>query len=423
MSEFEQKVLVVGGGGREHALGRTIMQQNPATQLYILPGNAGTEELGINVPHRSNDLDGIIEWSVVNMPDMVIIGPEEPLVHGLRDGLENRGVNVFGPSQAGAEIEGSKAFAKDFMRRHNIPTARFEVFDDFQLARKHVETVGYDAVIKASGLASGKGVIVPCDRNAAVAALEYMMQSRAFGAAGDVVVIEERLSGPELSVMAFTDGVTVKIMPFARDHKRLLSGDKGPNTGGMGAFAPVDVDEETREIIEKIMQKTVDGMREDGAPFQGVLFAGLMLTAEEPKVLEFNCRFGDPETEAVLPLLDTNLLEIMHAVNEGRLNEIKVIWKDGYAVCVVLASEGYPDKPMIERPIHGLDGDYGRDIIIFQAGTNRVNHQIVSSGGRVLGVTGFASTLRRAADTAYEVIGQNGVHFDGMLCRTDIGRY
>jgi phosphoribosylamine--glycine ligase len=329
-------------------------------------------------------------------------------------------VRVFGPSQAAAQIEASKAFAKALMARHGIPTARFQAFTNFQHALVHLLKTDYPIVIKASGLAAGKGVVVPDCADDAEAALRRMLRDRAFGAAGDEVVIEERLSGEEVSLLAFTDGVTVKPMPPAQDHKRLLDGDNGPNTGGMGAYAPAPIcpNEFVDELTRTILQPAIDGLRAEGRPFAGVLYAGLMLTAGGPRVLEFNCRFGDPETQAILPLLDSDLLDIAEACAKGRLAEVEIRWKRDAAACVVLASPGYPDKTPVGREIHGLEA-IGKSALVFHAGTKMQDGKVVTAGGRVLGVTGLGATLNGALATAYTAVEK--IEFEGMQYRKDIG--
>jgi phosphoribosylamine--glycine ligase len=329
-------------------------------------------------------------------------------------------VRVFGPSQAAAQIEASKAFAKAFMVRHGLPTARFAAFTDFYQAIGHLLTVDYPVVIKASGLAAGKGVIVPGCADEAEAALRQIMLDREFGAAGDEVIIEERLVGEEVSLLAFTDGVTVRPMPPAQDHKRLLDGDQGPNTGGMGAYAPAPLcpPEMVEDLTQSILQPAIDGLRAERRPFVGVLYAGLMLTPFGPRVLEFNCRFGDPEAQVILPLLDSDLVDIAEACAEGRLAEAPVTWKGGAAASVVLASEGYPGRYVTGRVIRGLEPEPAQ-ALVFHAGTRLAEGQVLTAGGRVLCVTGWGSTLLDALKRAYAVI--ETASFDGMQYRHDIG--
>lgn len=416
------KELIVGGGGREHALGWKLHEDNAEDQLFFAPGNARTDEIGENIPVHAEDLEGITRFAKERNIDLVIIGPDNPLSLGIVDALQQAGISVFGPTQKAARIEYSKAFAKEFMVRHGIPTARFEIFDNLMEAQKHLHQVDYPVVIKASGLAAGKGVVVPQTNHDAEDALVAMLEKHEFGQAGQTVVIEERLEGIELSAMAFTDGETVKMMPFSRDHKRLKDGDQGPNTGGMGTFAPVNIDEATKTIIEeKIIQKAIDSMASEGMPFSGAFYPGLMLTRDGPKVLEFNSRFGDPETQVILPLLETPLLEVIDAMAEGNLPGLSVRWKKQSTVCVVLAAKGYPDKPEKGEVIHGLKDIDDGQITIFHAGTKQVNGEVIVNGGRVLNVTAIDTSVLKAQRRAYSVIGLGKVYFKGMQYRRDIG--
>ncbi len=417
------KVLIVGSGGREHALAWKVAQSPRLTQLFIAPGNAGAYGLRAthHAPISDEDIPALVGLAKDQAIDLALIGPEVPLALGLADELRAMEVRVFGPSRLAAEIESSKAFAKAFMARHAIPTARFAVFTDFYQAIGHLLTIEYPVVIKASGLAAGKGVILPECADDAEAALRAIMLEKEFGAAGDEVIIEERLNGEEVSLLAFTDGVTVKVMPPAQDHKRLLDGDAGPNTGGMGAYAPAPICPPalTEELARTILQPTVDGLRAEGRPFVGVLYAGLMLTPEGPRALEFNCRFGDPETQALMPLLDSDLLDIAEACADGRLAEVDIKWKEGAAACVVIASEGYPGQYPSGRMIHGLNTP-PENAAIFHAGTKREGDTVVTAGGRVLGVTGWGATLPEALRRAYAGVEQ--VSFEEMQYRKDIGR-
>jgi phosphoribosylamine---glycine ligase len=411
-------VLIVGSGGREHALAWKVAQSPRCTRVYVAPGNAGTAE---NVPIRAEDTDALVAFARENKIELVLVGPEAPLAAGLADALRAAGVRVFGPSRAAAQIEASKAFAKAFMTRYHIPTARYATFADFYQAIGYLLEVDYPVVIKASGLAAGKGVILPTCADEAEAALRQLMLEREFGAAGDEVVIEERLSGEEVSVLAFTDGCTVKPMPPAQDHKRLRDGDEGPNTGGMGAFAPAPICPPSlvEEITRTILQPAVDGLRAEGRPFVGVLYAGLMLTPAGPRVLEFNCRFGDPETQVILPLLDSDLLDVCEACAAGRLAEVDVRWKEGAAACVVLAAEGYPRKYAKGREIFGLESA-PENTMIFHAGTEKQGGKIMTAGGRVLGVTAWAETLPSAIVRAYGAV--EHITFEGVQYRKDIGK-
>ena len=412
------KVLIIGSGGREHALAWKIAQSPRLTQLFTAPGSAGTAPSNCQLP--ITDHSAVVSFAREQHIDLAIIGPEAPLAAGLANDLRAAGIKVFGPSQAAAEIESSKAFAKAFMARHKIPTARFATFTDFYKATGHLLSIDHPIVIKASGLAAGKGVIIPDCADDAEKALRSIMLDREFGSAGDEVVIEERLSGEEVSLLAFTDGVNVKPMPPAQDHKRLLDGDRGPNTGGMGAYAPAPIcpPAMVEELTRSVLQPTVDGLRAEGRPFVGALYAGIMLTSDGPRVLEFNCRFGDPETQALLPLLDSDLLHIAEACADGRLAEVDVKWKPGAAACVVLASEGYPGKYPGGREISGLESPLDH-AVIFHAGTKTIDGKVVTAGGRVLAVTGWGDTIAEALRRAYAAAER--VRFEGMQYRRDIG--
>ena len=411
--------LIIGSGGREHAITWKVTQSPKADQVFVLPGNPGTAQIATNVEGISvDDHAAVVAFCKANQIDLVIVGPEAPLADALVDSLSEAGIRCFGPSQAAAQIEASKVFAKDFMLRYRIPTARYGAFSKFETALGYLDTVAYPIVIKASGLAAGKGVILPETDEEAEATLKSILIGRTFGDAGSEVVIEERLNGQEVSLMAFTDGKTVLPMLPAQDHKRLFDGDQGPNTGGMGAYAPAPIftNELLPEAIEKVLQPAVDGLRNEGRKFVGVLYAGLMLTEAGIRVLEFNCRFGDPETQVVLPLLATDLVEIAEACVDGRLNEVDVRWKNGAAVCVVLASKGYPEKPAKGQVVSF--GELPEDMICFHAGTKQNGTAVVTAGGRVFGLTAWADTLESAIDTVYSNV--KNVSFDGMQYRKDI---
>ncbi len=413
------RVLIVGSGGREHAIAWKIAQSSRVSRLFVAPGNAGT--LTYNVAIGAEDIPALVAFANEQEIDLTIVGPEVPLALGLADALRAAGRSVFGPPQAAAQIEASKAFSKAFMARHHIPTARFATFTEFREALKYLLSIDYPIVIKASGLAAGKGVILPDCTDDAEAALRSIMLAKEFGAAGDETIIEERLSGPEVSLLAFSDGVTVKPMPPAQDHKRIFDNDQGPNTGGMGAYAPAPIcpPQLVDELTRSILQPTIDGLRAEGRPFVGVLYAGLMLTTDGPRVLEFNCRFGDPETQAILPLLESDLLDVVEACVTNRLADIEVKWRAGAAACVVLASEGYPGKYPSGREIHGLGASLDQ-AVVFHAGTKWSEGRVVTAGGRVLGVTGFGLDMRAAIDRAYAAAGQ--IEFEGEHYRHDIGR-
>jgi phosphoribosylamine---glycine ligase len=414
-------VLIIGSGGREHAIAWKMAQSCRLGRLYCLPGNPGTAQVGENVGGISmEDHPAILRFCTEKRIDLVVIGPETCLAAGMADVLKCADIQVFGPSQAAAQIESSKVFSKDFMRRHAIPTAQYASFDNLTDALTHLKQVNYPVVIKASGLAAGKGVVLPETILEAKAVLESMLTGGAFDEAGREVVIEERLSGQEVTLLAFSDGVTVKPMVPSQDHKRALEGDRGPNTGGMGAYAPVPAcpSEMIGHLVRMALQPAVDGLREEGYPFIGVLYGGFMLTRDGPRVIEFNCRFGDPETQVVLPLLESDLLEVAMACVEGRLDQVDVRWKDGATACVVLASGGYPGKYSSGCPISGMEAEKPNSVV-FQAGTKCIKGKIVSAGGRVLCVTGLGADIRQALNAAYERV--RSIRFEGMHFRKDIG--
>ncbi len=424
-------ILIVGGGGREHALAWKLAQSPRAGCIWCAPGNGGTDACNpnpgapiANVDLAETDFAGLIAFARQEQIGLMVVGPEAPLADGIVDAFEDAGLRVFGPTQRAAQIEASKAFAKAFMDRHAIPTGRYATFDDHAAALAHLRAVTYPVVIKASGLAAGKGVIVPETLQKAEDALHQIMIERAFGDAGAEVLIEERLTGPEVSLLAFSDGRTIIPMPPAQDHKRELDGDLGPNTGGMGAYAPAPwvTERDLAAWTRTILQPTVDGMRREGIPYKGILYAGLMLTPDGSKVLEFNCRFGDPETQVILPLLESDLLDILTACTEERLAETEVRWRDGAAATVVAASGGYPGSYARGLPITGME-DAGAipGAAVFHAGTRRDDDgTLLTNGGRVLAVTGIGPTLDEALITAYR--GIHAIRFDGMHYRRDIGK-
>lgn len=414
-------VLIIGSGGREHAIAWKVAQSPKLSKLYIAPGNPGTAECGENVSMDISDHAAVIQFCREKQVDLVIVGPETPLADGIADALTGAGIRCLGPSKVAAQIEASKVFSKHFMARHGIPTARYATFKKLAEALAHLERIDYPVVIKASGLAAGKGVILPETKAEAESVLREMLEGGAFGAAGSEVVIEERMSGPEVSLMAFTDGKAVVQMLPAQDHKRIFDDDQGPNTGGMGAYAPVPIftADLMEEALETILKPAVSGLRLEETPFVGVLYAGLMLTPDGLRVLEFNCRFGDPETQAVLPLLETDLLEVAEACVAGNLAETDVRWRAGAAVSVVLASKGYPEKAETGQfiSIDGLPGG----VVCFHTGTKTdADGRLRTAGGRVLGVTAWAQNLPEAVKTAYAAVDK--VHFDGMQFRKDIAR-
>ena len=411
-------VLVVGGGGREHALAWKLAQSPRVERVHVVPGNAGISSA--NIP--AEDIPALLNYAVQNRIDFTVVGPEAPLAEGIVDTFRAHGLKIFGPTRQAAQLEASKAFAKALMTELGIPTAEARTFTDYGEAAQYIEKLNRPIVVKADGLAAGKGVFV-CDTPAdALDALRRIMQADEFGAAGAQVVIEERLTGREVSVLAFTDGKTVRLMPPARDHKRIFDGDQGGNTGGMGAYTPVaDVSPELLEAIRRdVLQTAVDGMAARGLPYIGVLYAGLMLTESGVKVLEFNCRFGDPETQVILPLLESDLADVMLACIDGRLDQVEVRWKPGACAAVVLASGGYPGAYRKGLPITGLDS-VPNDVQVFHAGTSRNADQIVTSGGRVLAVSATGDDLASALAKVYAAV--KGIHFEGAHYRRDIGGY
>jgi len=420
-------ILVVGGGGREHALVWKIKESPLCTKIWCAPGNVGIRTMAETVPSAAGTIPELVSWAGKERIDLMVVGPEAPLTEGLADACRAEGILVFGPSQAAARIESSKIFARRLMQKYNIPSPGFDTFDTSDAAKKYVESLvgqGKQVVVKADGLAAGKGAIVTSTSQEAFDAIELCMEKKAFGSAGARVVIEERLQGPELSILAITDGKHLVILPPAQDHKPIGEGDTGPNTGGMGAYSPVPlVDETLLEVItETILQPTIRGMEKEGSPYSGVLYAGLMVCEGKPYVIEFNCRFGDPETQAVLPVIQEDLLPLLLDAAMGELQEDRVIASGGCAMCVVMASRGYPDAYEKGKAIQGLDAvaaEYADRACVFHAGTAEKEGKIVTSGGRVLGVTGWGNTFDAACAYAYEAV--NRIHFEGAYSRKDIG--
>ncbi|MHB1016530.1 MAG: phosphoribosylamine--glycine ligase [Coriobacteriia bacterium] len=415
------RILILGGGGREHAIATALSRSPHAPQLFFSPGNGGTAALGTNVEINEEDPAFIAEWVEQNAIDFVVIGPEAPLVIGVADMLAADGVPAFGPKAAGAHLEGSKAFAKDLMERYGIPTGGYRLIYSYEEAEEYLREVGAPVVVKADGLAAGKGVTVAETVADALGAVRQCLDGF-FGPAGELVVIEEFLEGPECSLLAFTDGETVLPMIPAQDHKRAFDNDEGPNTGGMGVYAPVPaVDEATLEAMTAILKQTVDALKADGIVYRGVLYGGFILTAEGPKVLEFNARFGDPETQVLLPLLKTDLLDVMRAVADGRLHEIELEWRDEVALSVVLASGGYPVAYNTGDVINGLEeASRIEGVTVYHAGTALdADGRLTTAGGRVLNVTAVAPTFAEARDRAYRAV--DVISFENMHYRTDIG--
>lgn len=426
----KMNMLIIGQGGREHTLAWKLAQSPRAARVWVAPGNGGTvsnSEPGtapiINVAIDETNVDVLIAFARQHEVGLTVVGPEAPLAAGLVDAFQAAGLRCFGPRQAAARLEASKAFAKAFMERHNISTGRHAAFTAYDAAQRFMEQVDYPVVVKASGLAAGKGVIVPNSTEEADAALRQIMIERVFGAAGDEVVIEERLFGQEASVLALCDGRTVVPLPPAQDHKPIFDGDRGPNTGGMGAYAPAPLvtSELLDDVVRTVLQPAVDGLRAEGTPYVGVLYAGLMINETSVYVLEFNCRFGDPEAQVVLPLLESDLVEAIEACLEGRLDRADLRWRAGAAVTVVAASEGYPGSYLKGRTIGGLaEANALAGVTVFHAGTRQTDdHRLVTNGGRVLAVTALGPDLPQAIERAYA--GMRVIHFDGMQFRTDIG--
>ncbi|MBE7025875.1 MAG: phosphoribosylamine--glycine ligase [Ruminococcaceae bacterium] len=415
------KILIVGGGGREHAIAWKLAQSPVKPTLYCAPGNGGISEIATLVPIKATDIEGVCNFAEENKIDLVVVAPDDPLVAGMVDALEKKGIRAFGPNAAAAQIEGSKVFAKNLMKKYGIPTASYETFSDPEAAIAYLEKGSFPAVIKAEGLALGKGVIIPQNLDEAKTAVRDIMEDKQFGDAGNRVVIEEFLTGREISVLAFTDGKTLLPMCSAQDHKRALDNDEGLNTGGMGAYSPSPIYDKVleKECMENIFLPTITAMEKEGCPFKGVLYFGLMSTKDGVKVIEYNARFGDPETQAVLPRMENDLLEIMEAIIDGRLDEIKLSFKTEAAACIIAASGGYPKSYEKGYPISGLDKVDGATV--FHSGTAKKDGVFTTNGGRVLGVTAMGETLRAAVDKAYENVKK--ISFTDMHYRTDIGKH
>lgn len=416
------KILVVGGGGREHAIVKKLAQSKKNPKIYVAPGNAGTEENATNVAISVMDFDSLADFAKKEKIDLTVVGMDDPLVGGIVDRFESEGMRVFGPRKNAAILEGSKAFSKDLMKKYGIPTAAYENFNDPQKAIKYLETANYPIVLKADGLALGKGVLICKTFEEAKSGIEELMIDKSFGDAGNTIVIEEFLQGREVSVLSFVDGTHYALMTSAQDHKRAKDGDEGLNTGGMGTFSPSPfyTEEVDRYCKEHIYQKTVDAMRAEGREFKGIIFYGLMLTKSGVKVLEYNARFGDPETQVVLPRMENDIIDVFEACIDGCLDKIDLKFEKNAAVCVVLASDGYPLKYEKGKKIKGLENFEGKtDIFAFHAGTKKVNGDVVTNGGRVLGITATAPTLKEARDKAYEAT--KLIEFENKYMRNDIG--
>jgi phosphoribosylamine--glycine ligase len=416
------KILVVGSGGREHALVWKLHKSPLVKKIYAAPGNAGISKLAECVEIASEDLVKLAEFAQRNSIDLTVVGPELPLTLGIVDEFQKRNLKIFGPTKMAAMIEGSKVFAKEFMKKHHIPTASFKVFERADEATDFVKSSDMPLVIKADGLAAGKGVVIMNDVSSGLSAIQKIMVEKVFKDAGNKVVIEDFLEGEEVTILAFTDGKTIVPMPSSQDHKKIYDGDRGPNTGGMGAYAPTIIvdDRMMKHIYEQILEPTMVGLEQEGIVFKGVLYAGLMLAERGPKVMEFNCRFGDPETQVVLPLLKSDLAEIFMSIAEGDLSLEEVEWTDDCAVCVILASAGYPGKYEKGKEIFGLDKvEQAEDVLVFHAGTKKEGGKLVTSGGRVLGITAVDKNVEEAIHKAYASVDKVG--FEGAQFRRDIG--
>jgi phosphoribosylamine--glycine ligase len=415
------KVLVIGGGGREHAIAWKLSQSNSVDKIYCCPGNAGIAGIAECIDVSQDDFRALLDFVKYEWIDLTIVGPEMPLSKGIVDLFEQEGRRILGPTRAAAQLESSKVFSKDLMRSHGIPTSDYKVFTSYLHAEEYVKFKGAPIVIKADGLAAGKGVFVATSVDEAMDALRRIMKEKAFGKAGERVLIEDCLRGEEASFMAFTDGKTIVPMVSSQDHKRIYDNDHGPNTGGMGAYspAPVITGQLQEVVMEKVMKPTVRALKAEGIPYKGILYAGLMIDQGKPYVLEFNCRFGDPETQPVLSRLQSDLMEVAMAVTDERLSEVRIEWKKDPSVCVVLSAEGYPGKYKKGDPITGIEeADRLEDVQVFHAGTAFKDGSVVTAGGRVLGVTATGGSIAAAKEKAYEAIGK--IHFRGMHYRTDI---
>lgn len=416
------KILVIGSGGREHALVWKLAQSEKIDKIYCAPGNGGIINYAECVDIGASDVKNLVEFAMKKKVDMTVVGPEAPLVAGIVGEFQRKELKIFGPSQLASEIEGSKVFAKHFMREFNIPTASYEIFDEQEKACDYIKSQKFPLVVKADGLSAGKGVKIAGNFEEASAAVHEIMKEKIFGEAGNKIVIEEYLEGEEATVLAFSDGTTVIPLIPSQDHKRVYDNDMGPNTGGMGAYAPAPIitNEVLSNVQKTILEPTVKGLNSKGRKYKGVLYVGLMITNEGPKVLEYNCRFGDPETQAVLPLLETDLLKIIEHIIFEELHLIDIKWKNKMAASVILASAGYPGKYEKGKEIKGIDlAEQADDVLVFHAGTANVDGKIFTTGGRVLAVTGLGNTLKEAIVRAYLAV--NKIKFEGMHFRRDIG--
>lgn len=413
------KILVVGGGGREHAICWKLSNESNVEKIYCAPGNAGISSIAECVNIGDSDIENLLKFAKENKIDLTIVGPEIPLVAGIVDVFEKEGLKIFGPNKKCAQLEGSKSFSKDFMIRHNLPTAKYKEYTDLDEAISEIDSFGYPVVIKADGLAAGKGVVIPENREDAITTLKEMMSDKKFGKAGDKIVVEEFLNGIETSILAFVDNDTIVPMVSSKDHKKVFEGEIGLNTGGMGTFSPSEIytDELAKEIQEKILNKTLEGFKKDNLNYKGILFVGLMITEDGPKILEYNVRFGDPETQSVLFRLDTDLNKIISAILDNNLKNIEINYSKEEAICVMLTSGGYPENYEKGKVISGLE-NLDSDIVVFHSGTKFDNGNIVTNGGRVIGITAKGKTVKEAGEKVYENIKK--INFEGMHYRKDI---
>lgn len=413
------KILVVGGGGREHAICWKLSKEANVDKIYCAPGNAGISNVAQCIDIQDSDIENLLNFAKENKIDLTIVGPEIPLVAGIVDKFEKEGLKIFGPNKKCAQLEGSKSFSKDFMIRHNLPTAKYKEYTDLDEAISEIDSFGYPVVIKADGLAAGKGVVIPENREDAITTLKEMMSDKKFGNAGDKIVVEEFLTGIETSILAFVDNDTIVPMVSSKDHKKVFEGETGLNTGGMGTFSPSEIYTEklAKEVQEKILDKTLEGFKKDNLNYKGILFVGLMITEDGPKILEYNVRFGDPETQSVLFRLDTDLNKIISEILNNNLKNIEINYSKEEAICVMLTSGGYPENYEKGKVISGLE-NLDSDIVVFHSGTKFDNENIVTNGGRVIGITAKGKTVKEAAQKVYENIKK--INFEKMHYRKDI---
>ena len=416
------QVLVIGGGGREHALAWKIKQSSRVEKIFCAPGNAGIAEIAENISIAADDIKGLLEFALQKEIGLTVVGPEQPLVKGIVDQFEEKGLRIFGPNERAAELEGSKSFSKDIMKKYELPTAEYKTFNSADIAKKYIKIKNCPLVVKADGLAAGKGVLLCQTTDEALAAVDSIMGKRSFGEAGDQIVVEEFLEGEEVSVLAFCDGQTILLMDSAQDHKAAYDGDKGPNTGGMGAYSPAPIFTETmqQKVRDRIMLPMIRAMQQEGRPYKGILYAGLMLTKTGPQILEFNARFGDPETQPLLARMDSDIVPIFEACIDGTLDQCPLEWKNESSVCVVMAAKGYPNSYEKGKPISGFkDANSLPGVMVFHAGTKQYDGEVLTSGGRVLGVTATGENISTAISRAYEALKK--IQWDGIHYRKDIG--